>query len=77
MTEDRCGRTGRSSCDQVLGPAFLSVSQDGDLTVGNVSEACPDSWPWQVSLQSNGNHYCSGALIHERWVITAKHCSVR
>ncbi|XP_073337015.1 ovochymase-1 [Pagrus major] len=75
--EDRCGKQQSSSCDKAPGLAALSVSQDGEVSVGNVSESCPFSWPWQVSLQANGHHYCSGALIHRRWVITAKHCNVR
>lgn len=77
MTEDRCGKKQSSSCDKAPGLAALSVSQDGEVSVGNVSESCPFSWPWQVSLQDNGRHYCSGALIHHRWVVTAKHCNVR
>ncbi|KAK1168851.1 chymotrypsinogen A-like [Acipenser oxyrinchus oxyrinchus] len=36
--------------------------------------ACPNSWPWQVSLQYKGQHYCGGSLIHQNWVLTAGHC---
>uniref|UniRef100_A0A3Q0R2L5 Ovochymase 1 n=1 Tax=Amphilophus citrinellus TaxID=61819 RepID=A0A3Q0R2L5_AMPCI len=66
-----------SGCDQTPGLAGLSLSADGVLSVVNVTESCPFFWPWQVSLQFNGRHYCSGALIHPHWVITAKHCGVR
>jgi len=36
--------------------------------------AVPHSWPWLVSLQYNGNHFCGGTLIDEYHVLTAAHC---
>ncbi|XP_070411603.1 ovochymase-1 isoform X2 [Nothobranchius furzeri] len=73
--ENRCGRQ-RSTCEGVPGVAGISVSPDRVVKVENLTESCPSSWPWMVSLQSSGQHYCSGVLVQHRWVVTAKHCSV-
>ncbi|KAM9705236.1 transmembrane protease serine 9-like [Menidia menidia] len=72
----RCGQVQTSTCDRTPGLAWLRVYRDRVASVENVTESCPFSWPWVVSLQSAGRHYCSGALIHPRWVLTAKHCGV-
>ncbi|KAG5334329.1 TMPSC protease, partial [Acromyrmex charruanus] len=54
-----CGiRTQVASTARIVGGASSSV--------GN--------WPWQVALYKDGNYQCGGALINDRWVISAGHC---
>ncbi|XP_028264554.1 ovochymase-2-like [Parambassis ranga] len=38
------------------------------------TEATYGSHPWLVSLQKRGSHFCGGAILSERWILTAAHC---
>uniref|UniRef100_UPI0037E79510 ovochymase-2 n=1 Tax=Semicossyphus pulcher TaxID=241346 RepID=UPI0037E79510 len=41
--------------------------------VGGV-EALYGSQPWLVSLKYKGSHFCGGAILTDRWIMTAAHC---
>ncbi|KAF1359111.1 trypsin-like protease-like protein 1 [Lizonia empirigonia] len=45
-----------------------------DIVGGTVAQA--GDFPFIVSLQKSGSHFCGGSLLNSRTVITAAHCTV-
>lgn len=37
-------------------------------------EAMEGDWPWQISLNNNGRHYCGASLINNQFLTSAAHC---
>ena len=44
------------------------ISKVSSTRIVNGDEAKPGSWPWMVSLQLNGRHFCGGTIISPTWV---------
>ncbi|XP_044050792.1 ovochymase-2 isoform X2 [Siniperca chuatsi] len=62
QTGSKCG------IPQVRRPMVQSVRVVGG------AEAIYGSHPWLVSLQNRGSHFCGGAILTDRWLMTAAHC---
>lgn len=52
-----------------------AIPQDALQIVGGVAAQLGD-FPFIVSLQRSGSHFCGGSLLNSRTVVTAAHCAV-
>ena len=48
--------------------------QDDSIVGGTVAQS--GDFPFIVSLQRGGSHFCGGSLLDSRTVVTAAHCTV-
>ncbi|KAH7955561.1 hypothetical protein HPB52_001367 [Rhipicephalus sanguineus] len=48
---------------------------DPDDRIYGGYSAVPGSWPWQAGVYTHRyQHFCGGALINDRYILTAAHC---
>ncbi|KAM9111702.1 serine protease 55-like [Pangshura tecta] len=66
------GATGAWATGCGFRPGYDSPSPAPRIIGGQKSR--PGEWPWVVSLQTQGHHFCGGSIIHSWWVLSAAHC---
>uniref|UniRef100_A0A671XJ82 Zgc:100868 n=1 Tax=Sparus aurata TaxID=8175 RepID=A0A671XJ82_SPAAU len=55
-------------------PAVVCGQAPRNTRILGGSQVAPaGAWPWQVSLQTGGSHFCGGSLINNQWVLSAAH----
>jgi hypothetical protein len=57
-----------------IGAGLVVGAAGGASAIVNGTESAPNARPYQVSLQSNGGHYCGGSIIDATTIVTAAHC---
>ncbi|KYO28544.1 serine protease 55 [Alligator mississippiensis] len=62
---------GHADCG--LRPAFKPPVATTMRVIGGRG-AQAGEFPWQVSIQSHGRHFCGGMIISSWWILSAAHC---
>ncbi|XP_024424659.1 neutrophil elastase [Desmodus rotundus] len=60
-----------------LGSILLTLLLGGPVLASEIvggQQARPHAWPFMVSLQQRGAHFCGGTLVAQNFVMSAAHC---
>jgi hypothetical protein len=60
--------------DYECGRRSPNITNVGPYIIGG-QYAYRGAWPWQVMLKVDGDFWCGGSLINDRWILTAAHCT--
>ncbi|XP_043287409.1 uncharacterized protein [Venturia canescens] len=66
------GEVLRVKCKNLECGIRTQTTSQARIVGGGSSET--GSWPWQVALYKEGEYQCGGALIRDRWILSAAHC---
>ncbi|KAJ8684425.1 hypothetical protein QAD02_020217 [Eretmocerus hayati] len=74
-TECSSGEVLKVKCKNLECGIRTQVPSQARIVGGGSSSA--GSWPWQVALYKEGDYQCGGALINDKWIVSAAHCFYR
>ncbi|XP_033107883.1 serine protease 33-like [Anneissia japonica] len=52
----------------------MQQTQASSSRIVGGEDSQPGEWPWMLSYNNYGTHFCGASLISEQWAITAAHC---
>ncbi|MFJ3697497.1 S1 family peptidase [Streptomyces sp. NPDC090052] len=69
-------KRGRATLCAVAGAITLTMAAapSASAIIGGHDATAP--YPFMVSIQKDGHHYCGASLIKPDWIVTAGHCTV-
>ncbi|MEV1025071.1 serine protease [Streptomyces sp. NPDC050264] len=69
-------RRGKAALCAVAGAITLSMAVAPSASAIIGGHDATSEYPFMVSVQKDGHHYCGASLIKRDWIVTAGHCTV-